>query len=204
MMTLCICGWYYHQPFYDRVLDWVLQRRDARVITHQEPTIPLPCPHMRAKNIGLEWHAYNEYLQNTPIQGPVLFIHDDTEILNPQFFAYVESQCADRDLAFIFPDEQQERMNGGAHGRCVYMSRKLLGMFRPIGFWYDENNGTDITSAKCNQGIQHFLQDVGWLMHRPTGKGLIWRNLITGGADFGYRGQLGEAGAQYRLTHFKQ
>ena len=62
----------------------------------------------------------------------------------------------------------------------------------------------EVLTRPCNGGIQHFIQDVGWMMHRPGGERIVWRNLITEGADFGYRGSLGEAGAQYRLTHFRQ
>ena len=202
-MDLCIVGWYYVPTFYDTILDWTLKRRSAVVVTHREPTLPLPCPSITEPNIGLEWGAYDAYLRKAwNGKSPVLFMHDDT-IIEDSFFQKVEERCATFDVAFIFPDAEQARINGRAHGRCVYMSREALHRFKGIGFWHDVDNTGDVQSTACNNGIQHFLMDLRWLQDRRHLTPLVVGCVYVEGADFGYRGALGEAGAQYRASHFR-
>lgn len=209
-MNLCIVGWYYLENFY-RMVEAARASYQATVVTRKKTngwSISLPwsiaIPTVSCENVGLEWGAYNHYLRHVwDGEDPVLFLHDDIVLPGPEIFDTIAEVCAEWDVAFIFPDQEQARINGNAHGRMVYMSARLLERFEPIGFWYDRENRGNLDPPECNRGIQHFLSDLSWLIDRPGGEDLEVGCITVDGIDLGYRGKTGLAGAEYRLTHFK-
>jgi len=209
-VTICVCGWYYTPSFYEALK---MSGYRSTIIAHR-PGDTRNLPVIPAPNVGLEWGAYTRflayydlpYVDPTPsgMLPPVLFLHDDTEVVGPETFEDIAASCQDHDVAFLFHDADEARQNGGAHGRAVYLSERMLRLFRPMGFWYDEGNGGDTTSARAQAGIQHFLKDLSLLRDRPSGRDLRIGIVLVPGLDCGYRGRIGAEALQYRMTHFRQ
>lgn len=197
-MNICVVGWYYRPEFYEALL----AHREFRVevVAHRTPPDYLTFEDVHwlyHENVGLEWGAYDYYLRGMWDQkSPVLFMHDDA-VVAYGFFQRVEQEAKPFDLAFVFRDGDEERDNCGVHGRCVYMSQRLLTRFRPIGFNYDNENHGDLIGPGYNKGIHRFREDVVWMKNRPSGADLRYGSIFVH-ADFGYRGKMGAEGQAVR------
>ena len=200
-MNICVVGWYYLPEFYGALPPGA----ECRVCVVQHRSAPLGFISLLAnsdtitqhENVGLEWGAYNHYLHHVwDEKSPVLFMHDDARV-GQGFFPCVEEMARPFDLAFVFRDGDEERDNCGVHGRCLYMSERLLTRFRPIGFNYDAKNTGDLIGPGYNKGIHRFREDVVWMKNRPSGADLRYGSIFVH-ADFGYRGKLGAEGQAVR------
>jgi hypothetical protein len=171
-VKICIAGWYLDSNLYDKIKDLsgvsiVSHRSDyTRLIKIIDGTKIGAYP---IKNIGLEFHCYCFYLENIwDEKSDVLFMHDDVDITDISVFDDIGSLQVDQ--AYIFTTSDDERHNGGKHGRCIYMSAALLDYVKSIGgIWYDKNNyGYTGNGEKrpepgmdYNAGINHFHKTMG-------------------------------------------
>jgi hypothetical protein len=142
--------------------------------------------------VGLEFGAYNEFLQNHWISGPVLVIHDDSTITQE---ALDEVATITQDQVFLFPSLEDAKANGNAHGRAFFCSERLLARLKEDGgFWYNEAPETSLaipaTSAiepnYHNTGIQTFLAYLKSL--KPDYD--VCNVGVLKGLKTGYRGRL--------------
>src|SRR6185295_13186107 len=158
-MNICVVGWYF-RPKFIKALE--SSRRNVFVIKHREgdsgslPSKPYP-------NIGLEFGAYRQYMDNHwDGRSAVLFCHDDTEILSSNALDQIET-LEERDInhAYIFQDECQEVVNGGIHGRAMWCRGAWLKELQMVGgIPYDETNRGDNTSQNANRGCFAFHERI--------------------------------------------
>lgn len=123
-MKICIAGWYFRPQFLE---DISISGYDAFVIKHREgDTQGLPSE--LYPNRGLEFGAYRQYVENYwDGRSDVLFIHDDTEILDMQgLHDLVLLDDMGVDQAYIFQDEMHEYINGGCHGRGIWIRGSVI------------------------------------------------------------------------------
>jgi len=161
-MQICVCGWYYPDEFY-MALYRIKEKYPVTIIGNRfdERLKNWELTYFYRENTGLEWGAYNYYLQRVWKGGNVLFMHDDV-ILGPVMKSYeiVKGEVAfDKvanltcDQAFIFQNRHQDVTSGGIHGRMVYMSDRFLTYAKQ--FWYDPKN-TGYTGGERPPGAEHF------------------------------------------------
>jgi hypothetical protein len=146
-------------------------------------------------NVGLEFGCYDYFLKDRDIgwySGPVLFIHDDTEITEAALDAISRMTV---DQAFLFSSAADAEANGKAHGRAMFCSEKFLTRLKSDGgFWYDERpcDGKPIPATTAtepdwhNAAIQVFRAYVESLPDEFT----VNRVAIVPGLKTGYRGRL--------------
>lgn len=135
-MNICIVGWYYKEPVYNMIkhLENVhcIQHRDA-------PKKHNGIEYHTHENIGLEFGAYDYYIRNVWSGDDTLFIHDDLDIDDIDFFDRVSK--IKHDFAFIWNCENDRKLNCGGHGRGFFMSEKQIQwMLENGGFYYDPKN----------------------------------------------------------------
>ncbi|MHA2085384.1 MAG: hypothetical protein ACXABD_16635 [Candidatus Thorarchaeota archaeon] len=185
-MNICVVGWYWHKKFLQALAQSGLQ---VDIVNHSNMirffSCPNICVHM-VDNIGLEWGAYNYYLQHIwDGLSPVLFTHDDTNIIDIKVFKNIADECIMREIdqAYIFRDKGEEIANGRIHGRGWYASKRYLEILKfwrcttckhAIGFdcphnsgykhepevehtgiWYDKNNRGHI-GGQVPIGVKHY------------------------------------------------
>lgn len=143
-MQICIAGWYYRPRFLDAVK---ASGYPTFVVQHREGD-RRGLPGELYENLGLEFGAYRQYVNNHwDWESDVLFIHDDAEVMDARAFRDIETLNAiGVDQAYIFEDEQNEMINGGAHGRAIWMRGSVL---RKIA----DDFPADMTNQGTNVGL---------------------------------------------------
>ena len=179
-MNICVVGWYYNQELY-KILSEVNKKHPVFIIDHRGSVIETNGIRItRTENIGLEFGAYDVFLKNLwDHSSPVLFMHDDTRILDPLVFD--EIAALDCDQAYIFRDYVEEIANGRRHGRAIFCSKRFLvfmlkyrceckeatgyqephnnvfieGIGPHRGFWFDRVNDSH-TRGRVPVGMHHY------------------------------------------------
>jgi hypothetical protein len=200
-MDICIVGWYFYDSCYS-IMREINKTHNVSIISHKfefDKLQSLGIPYVTIENIGLEFGAYDYYLKNIwDKESDVLFMHDDVEITDIQVFDRIEKDMKSKniDQSYIFTDIDEEKRNGGQHGRVIYMSAKLLnfmlnykfkteesidhvdthhnigtllkGTGEYSGFWYDPNNNGH-TTGKPPIGVRHYNEMI-YTFHRTMGR----------------------------------
>ena len=188
-MNLCLCGWYFHPPL---IAALVASKYPWFVVCHREPPKTFPLRYASGPNVGLEFGAYQQYLEYEWQGGPVLFLHDDNEITEAALDAVSQMTV---DQAFLFASAADAEANGKAHGRAMFCSEKFLTRLKADGgFWYSEEpcDGKPIPATTANVpdyhnvGIQVFRAYLESLPKEFT----VNRVAIVLGLRTGYRGRL--------------
>lgn len=130
-MQICVVGYHFWPNFYEsleaqkgeHIKPFVVSHRN-RIFTQDflsKTSIYYYCRY----NVGLEWGAYNWFLFNMwDGYSNVLFCHDDI-LLNSSTVLYEISQI-ELDQCYIFKSRDEDRINGGKHGRGIFMSSRFL------------------------------------------------------------------------------
>jgi len=171
IMNICVCGWYgvKYDPFY-MILYKANKRHPVTVVAKRESRfwVEMALPYVVIENVGLEWGSYDYYLRNIWQSGDTLFTHDDVSIghiikdhktvpMDGIFDAFAGIEA---DQAFIFGSRAEDVYNNGKHGRCLFISHKLLDWLKPQGFWFDKTNEGNSFSGNYNAGIQSFYDQM--------------------------------------------
>lgn len=191
-MTICIAGWYYRPSFLNmvRASDYpafVIQHRDG-------PTCGIPAA--LYPNAGLEFGAYRQYVEHHwDGESDVLFLHDDVELASPDGLDDVRRlRAMGVEQAYIFHDENEEFVNGGAHGRGIWIRGDILRKLA-ADFPADMAN-TGVTVGKEAQlGIFAFHRRI-----LECGKNTAAIAIVPQ-FRFGHRGRIHDAMFVYRKTH---
>ncbi len=180
-MSICICGWYFNESFLKTV---AASGYSAFVVKHREGDTQ-GIPSALYENRGLEFGAYRDYILNHwDGESDVLFMHDDTEIIDPQALYHVTSlRGGSIDHAYIFSSQYEELVNGGAHGRAMWMSRDLIIAIKD-SFPVDEENHGENIGPRAQKGIVDFHKRV---TAESPNTGLA---AIIPGFSLGHRGHL--------------
>ena len=123
-MKICIAGWYFRPAFFRSVYQ---SGFEAFVLKHREgDTCGLPSK--QYPNLGLEFGAYRQYVENHwDGESDVLFCHDDTEVATPDCFSDIARlNSIGVDQAYIFNNYSEQIVNGGVHGRALWMRGATL------------------------------------------------------------------------------
>ena len=188
-MTLCFAGWYFHPPL---IAALAASKYPSVWVCHREPPKTFPLHYASGPNVGLEFGAYQQYLEHEWTGGPVLFCHDDNLITEAAFDA-IASMTVDQ--AFLFPSEADAAANGRVHGRAIFCSEKFLMRLKADGgFWFSEAacDGKPIPATTAgepdyhNAGIQVFR---AYLESLPKDYS-VGHVAIVPGLKTGYRGRL--------------
>jgi len=195
-MKICVCGWYLLPDFLD-MLSLVHEKYPVHIVSHTKRigSVGPGVPFCYTENIGLEWGAYDHYLKiHWDGESDVLFTHDDTMVEDPGVFDEIAG--LDWDQAYIFKSPEEEKNNGGKHGRAVFMSARFLEFVKNYscdcpqsqdrpdlhhnhgsilpgtgphrGFWFDpENDGHH--RGKPPEGVRHYndaIYHFHWMLGR--------------------------------------
>lgn len=180
-MNICVCGWYYYPGFYKQ-LTKAKDLYPVYVVCNKESKRVNGLPHTIRENTGLDWGAYNYYLENVwDHKSPVLFMQDDVKVDSITVFIQIEGLQKDksRDVVFLFNNGMEATYNSNAHGRAFYCSPRFLTAILEDGnFRYDENNCGFIANGSytserppkgCrhhNYGIHSFLSQIARINRR--------------------------------------
>lgn len=200
-MKICIAGWYFRPTFLDAVAH---SGYDAFVVKHREGDTQ-GLPSKLYPNLGLEFGAYRQFAENHwDGVSDVLFLHDDTEVSGPEVFSRVEALNAmGVDHAYIFHDESEEYINGGAHGRAMWIRGSILAELSGLHckgamlteFPADMDNAGVNVGKVAQVGIFKFHERIKKLSSNTAVIALI------PGFRFGHRGRITEDMFVYRKTH---
>ena len=152
-MKIAIAGWYFRPQF---LSDISISGYEAFVIKHREGDTR-GIPSQLYPNVGLEFGAYRQYVENHwDGVSDVFFCHDDAEFTDLSGLAELEELNAmGVDHAYVFPDTMHEFVNGGAHGRGMWIRGSILEKLK-ADFPADmENEGVNI-GLKAQRGILKF------------------------------------------------
>lgn len=190
-MKICVAGWYFRQPFLDAV---AMSGYAAFVVKHREGDTGILASALH-ENRGLEFGAYRQYVENHwDGVSDVFFCHDDAAVSDISAFADVERlNEMGVDQAYIFHDENEEYVNGGAHGRGVWIRGSILKALAEDFPADMENTGTNI-GVIAQAGIFKFHKRV---MSLSRNAGVI---AIIPKFRFAHRGRLHEEMFVYRKT----
>jgi hypothetical protein len=187
-VNICAVGWYFHPPL---LVTLSASKYPWFMVCHKAPPVALE-NFTVIPNVGLEFGAYQFYLENQWQGGPVLFMHDDNEVTE----AALDSISAMTvDQAFLFSSQAEAEANGKAHGRAIFCSEKFLEQLKADGgFWYDERpcDGKPIPATTAgepdyhNSGIQVFR---AYLESLPK-EFSVNHVAIVPGLKTGYRGRV--------------
>jgi len=146
-MAIAVSGWYFELSLFSvfkqikdlfniTVLTYYKRAEDQRPRHYdlipasrqiEEYVIPSGVRHLKIPVAGLEFGGYDWYIKNVwDRESPVLFMHDDIQIYNPNVFTDIQNQLQGIDQAFIFRDEKEEIANGRVHGRGIYCSARFI------------------------------------------------------------------------------
>jgi len=175
-MNICVCGWYGREfdSFY-MTLYKAHKKCPVTVVAKREDPYweEMALPYVVMENVGLEFGAYDYFLQNIWTGGSTLFTHDDVKLMPiirdfktaPMENIFEKFAEIPYDQAYIFTNRAEDVHGNGIHGRAIYMSDKLLSHIKPIGIWHDQANQgiTDHSSGKYdyNSGIARFDELMG-------------------------------------------
>lgn len=180
-MNICIAGWYFRPQF---LLAVERSGYEALVIKHREGD---QC-WLTAKsypNLGLEFGAYRQYVENHwDGVSDVFFCHDDAEVSDVSAFSDI-AQLAERgvDQAYIFHDENEELVNGGVHGRGIWIRGDIIAKLKD-DFPADMDNGGVNVGVVAQEGILRFHKRI---MALGQNTGVI---AIVPQIRFAHRGRL--------------
>jgi hypothetical protein len=196
-MEICICGWHYHQPFYEKITK-AKDKFNMTVVAHREgPQLGIRT--IMRPNIGLDWGSYDFFLKNCWYGATdVLFIQDDTEIDDMEELNRISSIPCDQ--VFLFSDEEEAAYNSYGHGRAFFCSRDFLfEIIKDGGVYYDKGNTGYIAPGHflatqpppgCrhhNAGIHAFMKQIEQIKTAlPSLE--VFGALYTPGLRFGRRG----------------
>jgi len=116
------------------------------------------------ENIGLEWGAYDFYLQNVWDGEDVLFLHDDLRfrpvIKDYKFIEPIEIvrtiEKLEYDQVYFFNSTTKAEQNYYIHGRALKCSGRFLEKLKEHGgFPYDKDNSTH-TRGPTPKHCKHF------------------------------------------------
>jgi hypothetical protein len=143
----------------------------------------------------LEFGAYRQYVEHHwDGESDVFFCHDDVEVSDTKAFHDVERLAGmGVDHAYIFHDEYDELVNGGAHGRGMFIARHLLKKLASDFPADMQNDGVNIGKI-AQRGILAFHERV---MKLSSNAGVI---AIIPQFRFAFRGRLHEEMFVYRKT----
>ncbi len=191
-MKICISGWYFREQF---LKDVAISGYEAYVIKHAEGDTQ-GIPSTLYANRGLEFGAYRQYVRNHwDGVSDVLFCHDDVAISDMSAFHDVETLNAlGVDHAYIFHDENEEYINGGAHGRGMWIRAEILHKLA-ADFPADMDNTGVNVGKEALRGILMFHRRI---MECSPNTGVI---AIIPHFRFAHRGRLHEQMFVYRKTH---
>jgi len=147
-MKICIVGWYFYRELYD-TLQEIQKEFPVFIVAHKyDPLLKeLDMPYQVIENRGLEFGAYDWYLQNIWESGAVLFQHDDIKVKDIN--AYNQIKELNKDQVYIFGDEYTVKRNRGLHGRAFYCSPALLKLIKEDGgIWFDYGNKGNVFNLK--------------------------------------------------------
>jgi hypothetical protein len=185
-MKICVVGWYYRHSFYRKLS---LSHYDAFVIKHREGNTQ-DVPGMLYENKGLEFGAYQQYVDNHwDGESDVFFCHDDAEIRGLNALEQVDSLAnMEVDHAYVFNNMYEEWANNGHHGRGMWgRASWLAGLKGNGGFHADMENEGNIETQKANKGIQQFHE------HCIVGHGSkVGVSAIVQGIEFARRGWIAD------------
>jgi hypothetical protein len=188
-VKICVCGWYFREQF---LRDLSLSDYETFVIKHRDGNTH-GLRHVRYSNHGLEFGAYRQYVRNHwDGESDVLFLHDDTEITDLQALKDIETlNEMGVDQAYIFQDEMHEYVNGGAHGRGIWIRGSLLKQLAE-DFPADMDNLGVNVGVVAQKGILAFHKRV---MELSKNAGVI---AIVPQIRFAHRGRLHDKMFVYR------
>jgi hypothetical protein len=158
-------------------------------------------------NLGLEFGAYRQYLENHwDGESDVLFCHDDadgsSEVAVRQgttMKALEEISTLNSlgvDHAYIFHDEYDEFVNGGAHGRAMWIRGSLLQELAKDFPADMENTGTNI-GVTAQRGILMFHERIKAMTPNTAVCAIVPQ------LRFGHRGRIHDEMFVYRKTDGK-
>ena len=190
-MKICVAGWYFRPRFLEAVRISVYE---AFVIQHREGDTR-GIPSKLYENRGLEFGAYRQYIENHwDGESDVFFCHDDVEVRDLRAFGDIESlNGLGVDQAYIFHDQNEEFINGGAHGRGLWIRGSIIGQLAGDFPADMDNTGTNIGRV-AQQGIFRFHQRI---MTCSKNTGVI---AIVPDIRFAHRGILYDSMFVYRKT----
>ena len=190
-MKICISGWYFRQTFFEAV---AMGGYGAFVVKHQPGDTGILESELH-ENRGLEFGAYRQYVENHwDGESDVFFCHDDAEVSDVQVFrdiALLEDMGVDH--AYIFHDENEEYVNGGAHGRGMWIRGSILKQLA-ADFPADMGNMGINVGKIAQEGIMKFHRRI---MQFSKNAGVI---AIAPGIRFAHRGRLHTKMFVYRKT----
>lgn len=191
-MKICVSGWYF-RPLYLSMINFC--RYEAFVVKHREGNVQ--CIESKLyPNLGLEFGAYRQYVENHwDGKSDVFFTHDDAEVPDDSAFHQVASlKKLGVEQAYIFHDENEEYINGGAHGRGIWICAETLAMLRE-DFPADMTNEGVSVGRVAQEGIFAFHRRI---MECGKNTGVI---AIIPDFRFGHRGRIHTEMFVYRKTH---
>lgn len=156
-MKICVAGWYFRPKFLLMLKNsgfetFVVMHRDGD--THGLPSMLYP-------NIGLEFGCYRSYVEDHwDGVSDVLFVHDDVELSDTVGLHDVASLAGiGVEQAYIFHNENDELVNGGAHGRAIWIRGDILKKLA-ADFPLDENNVGKNIGIEAQKGILRFHREI--------------------------------------------
>lgn len=201
-MKICVCGWYYVDEWYASLLR-LHEQFPVHVVANRDDGFLELCgmPYSLRENVGLEFGAYNYYLENIWGGDSVIFCHDDLQfgavsqgykiIPGEEIFPKLAELACDQ--AYVFNNRHEDVKNAGIHGRMIYISGKLLSWLKANGgIWFDgKNDGQTYAMPEAvpeyNQGIYHFADK----MREAEKSGFDVNNKVYFPAlEFGHRGKF--------------
>ena len=166
-MQICVCGWYYFpklMPILKRVHETT--EHDVFIVAHRENAWLEEFDHYIRENKGVEYGAYDWFLKNQwDRESPVFLMHDDVNILPIMRNYEIVSPLGvfnsiseiEYDLAYVFKNVTDERVNYGVHGRGIFMSPRFIMhlLIYNKGLWWDKNNDGHI-AGPTPEHCHHF------------------------------------------------
>jgi len=166
-VNICVCGW--HGREYDKFYMHLYKANKTHpvtVIAKKRDTYwwETDLRYEVIANDGLEWAAYNYYLENMWNGGDVLFIHDDVTLLpviqdgetKPVVELFDEISKLPYDQAYLFQGRVDDVANVGHHGRALFVSAGLMEWLKPRGIWYDVHNHGYTGGKKPDGPVRHY------------------------------------------------
>ncbi len=190
-MKICIAGWYFRPAFLRMVQ---CSGYDAFVIQHRDGDTE-GIPAKLYPNVGLEFGAYRQYVENHwDGESDVLFLHDDAEVSDTVAFRDIETlSLRGVDQAYIFQDEIHEYVNGGAHGRGIWIRGSVLKQLAQ-DFPADMSNTGMNVGKEAQNGIFAFHRRIKDLTRNTTVIAIVPQ------FTFAHRGRLHDRIFVYRKT----
>lgn len=198
-LNVCVCGWYFYDDWYASLLR--LQDKgiiNVHIVANRiHPALEVyNLPYTVRENKGLEWGAYNHYIQKIWQGGNTIFCHDDMafqpvltekqEVVSGEDFFYRLAEL-DIDQGYVFNSRQEDAENWGKHGRMLYMSHRLIEWCKNdeiMGIWRNREK------ENHNAGINGFDE----LMRHLDGGEPYWfdtcNKIYFPGIAHGYRGEF--------------